>query len=161
MEDDRVRENARALETAFTEKLKTVGFKKKARTWRKDFSKLSWIINLQKSAWGEQFYLNVNVDFRSLDTGGFSARGDLQNRAEQLISPERKEKLAQFLDCENHIPAADRLVFMSYVAEDLLAFLGHFQDEATVLEAVRSRQTLGLHAARGALQAAGMLETTR
>ena len=48
-----------ALEQIFSLKLKLQGFKKAGRTWHRQSGDFVQVINLQKSAFGLQFYVNV------------------------------------------------------------------------------------------------------
>ena len=54
----------------FDNVLKPRGFKKKGNYWRLDGDELIKIINLQKSQWGNQYYINYGFDFKDLDYDG-------------------------------------------------------------------------------------------
>lgn len=54
------------IKSAFTEALKAAGFVKKADTWYHDFSEVVLLANLQKSQFGDQYYVNLAVWIKSL-----------------------------------------------------------------------------------------------
>jgi hypothetical protein len=49
------------LESALHAVLKPLGFRKRARTWRLERPEVISVVNLQKSSWGDDFYLNLGV----------------------------------------------------------------------------------------------------
>lgn len=50
--------------------LKPHGFNRRGNYWRLDDGELIKIINLQKSQWGNQYYINYGFDFKDLDYDG-------------------------------------------------------------------------------------------
>jgi len=62
--------NKKDLIKTFDSILKPNGFKKKGNYWRLDGDELIKIINLQKSQWGNQYYINFGFDFKGLQYDG-------------------------------------------------------------------------------------------
>ncbi len=54
------------LVNIFDNILKPNGFKRKGNYWRLDGDELIKIVNLQKSQWGNQYYINYGFDFKDL-----------------------------------------------------------------------------------------------
>ena len=54
------------IEEAIAPAMKSYGFKKKARTWWRATDDSVQVVNLQKSAYGEQLYINLGLFVRSL-----------------------------------------------------------------------------------------------
>jgi hypothetical protein len=75
------------LEISIAPKLKAIGFLKKARTWRRTAGDCIQVINVQKSPYGEQIYLNLAVYVRSLGSESSPAqhRCHIQARLEQIV----------------------------------------------------------------------------
>jgi len=51
--------DTKTLETLFAQALKAQGFKKKRRNWYRQAKDVLQVVNLQKSDWGPQFWLNL------------------------------------------------------------------------------------------------------
>jgi hypothetical protein len=58
--------NIKDLLKIFDNILKPNGFKRKGNYWRLDGDELIKIVNLQKSQWGNQYYINYGFDFKDL-----------------------------------------------------------------------------------------------
>lgn len=54
------------IETAIDEVLRDEGFMKKSRSWHKLCDETVFLVDLQKSNWGEQYYVNLGVLLRGL-----------------------------------------------------------------------------------------------
>lgn len=78
------------LEIAIAPPLKALGFRKKARTWRRTTSDTICVLNLQKSPFGERLYVNLGVYLRALgqELNPPENRCHVQVRLEQ-IAPEQ------------------------------------------------------------------------
>jgi hypothetical protein len=54
------------LEQAIARVLKPLGYTKRAATWHRDREQVVSLVNLQKSQWGEDWYLNLGVYLKAL-----------------------------------------------------------------------------------------------
>ena len=59
-------ESQPSIEQAIAERLKALGYSKRAATWHRERDQLISVVNLQKSQWGEGWYLNLGVYLRAL-----------------------------------------------------------------------------------------------
>ena len=59
-------ETQKALEQVVARVLKPLGFTKRAATWHRDGEALIAVLNLQKSQWSEDLYLNLGVYLKAL-----------------------------------------------------------------------------------------------
>lgn len=77
------------MEAQFAPSLKALGFKKKARTWTRETQEAFQLVNLQKSQFGEQVYVNVAVYLKALgeETSPPEHRCHIRARLER-IAPE-------------------------------------------------------------------------
>jgi Domain of unknown function (DUF4304) len=56
------------LESAIAPELKAAGFRKKGRTWWRERAEVIQVVNLQKSSFGDQLYINLGVYLKRLGT---------------------------------------------------------------------------------------------
>ncbi len=105
---------ANSLTTEFTKQLaptmKARGYRKTGATWHRSFDKLIQVFNIQKSQWGNQFYLNVGVYLRDLgdELNPTEYRCHVRCRAEHLLSSADFTELHQTLNFDSQIEKADR-----------------------------------------------------
>jgi len=77
------------VEAQFAPGLKALGFKKKARTWTRETAEAFQLVNLQKSQFGEQVYVNVAVYLKALGEETFPPEYRCHIRARlERIAPE-------------------------------------------------------------------------
>jgi hypothetical protein len=76
----------KVLEGRIASVLKPLGYTKRAGTWHRDHGKLISVVNLQKSQWGDDFYLNLGVYLKQLGSENHPAesRCHIRCRAEAL-----------------------------------------------------------------------------
>ncbi|WP_082585445.1 DUF4304 domain-containing protein [Hydrogenophaga sp. Root209] len=81
------------LETAIAPFLKVSGFKKKAKTWRRHCPDVIQVLNLQKSPYGDNMYVNLGVYVRSLgeEQNPPENRCHVQVRLERVTQSEREQ----------------------------------------------------------------------
>lgn len=84
------------------QKLKPLWYVKKWSTWNINFDEVIWILNLQKSQWGDQFYINVWLYVKNEAKNEFITYDDcfmrLWYRLEKLI---RDKNIPEIIDFEN------------------------------------------------------------
>src|SRR4051812_3354033 len=59
-------ESQSSIEQVIAERLKPLGYLKRATTWHRERDQLISVLNLQKSQWGEGWYINLGVYLRAL-----------------------------------------------------------------------------------------------
>ncbi|WDZ78011.1 DUF4304 domain-containing protein [Ensifer adhaerens] len=90
---------------AVADSLKPHGFRKNARSWYLESPETILIVNVQKSQFGNQFYLNCSVVFRSISTVARPKEyhGDIRFRLESVLSPSEAELCVKLLNLENEL----------------------------------------------------------
>jgi len=75
--------------------LKALGFKKKARTWMREDASVFQLLNIQKSQFGEQMYVNVAVYLKALgpETAPPERRCHIRARLERIAPKELFEDI--------------------------------------------------------------------
>lgn len=58
--------DAKALATIVAQCLKPHGFKRKTTSWYRQYPEVTQVVNLQRSPWGPQYYINLGVALRAL-----------------------------------------------------------------------------------------------
>ena len=87
--------------------LSPLGFKKEKKSWLKEEEKLIFAINLQKSQYGYQYYVNIGIFLKSIGVDAQRPeKGQVQLRIEQLCDDD-KEVISLF-NLENDIDDSRR-----------------------------------------------------
>lgn len=83
------------VEAQFAPGLKALGFKKKARTWTRETPDAFQVVDLQKSAFGEQVYVNVAVYLKALgdETSPPEHRCHIRARLERVAPESLSEEI--------------------------------------------------------------------
>lgn len=120
---NRMNETQKALEQAIAGVLKPLGYTKRAATWHREREQVVSVLNLQKSQWGENWYLNLGVYLRSIgdEARPPEARCHVRCRAEMLSGrelPREPAALATFVG-DVAVPWLDALDSERGVAEFL------------------------------------------
>ncbi|HXQ35760.1 MAG TPA: DUF4304 domain-containing protein [Anaerolineales bacterium] len=98
------------LEQSISKELLPLGFKKQGKTWYHDVDECISLLNLQKSEWGAQFYLNLGVFVKQLDPRISTPKEHqchLRLRLSDLVP--NKAEFEQYLDFENEIADEQRI----------------------------------------------------
>lgn len=108
------------IREALSTLLKTHGFKKKSNSWYLDNVESISVVNLQKSQFGDQFYINLGVAFKALGTVKFPAANKchVRFRLERAIPDTEQDICKVALNMENHsISPDDRKATISRLVE--------------------------------------------
>lgn len=134
-------ESAKRLEAEFDGILKPLGFSKKGKHWVRETAQCFSIVSLQKSQWGEQFYVNLAAFVKELDpqvTAPKEPQGHFRVRLTHLLPD--KTALEHCLDFENEVPEEERLGIIGSALRDYgLEWLKSVE----TLEGIRERLTEG------------------
>jgi hypothetical protein len=81
------------LEAAITPSLKASGFTKKARTWWRHSPDVIQVLNLQKSPYGDNLYVNLGIYVKSLgeEQNPPENRCHVQARLERVVHSEHEQ----------------------------------------------------------------------
>jgi hypothetical protein len=94
--------NTKQLESAMSEILKDENFQKKGNSWYMDGADSICVINLQKSDWGGQYYVNLGVSLKCLESSPFPKEHKCHIRSRLCELVEDQELLSQSLNLEDH-----------------------------------------------------------
>jgi len=102
------------IKLAIDATLRKAQFQRKANTWYKELDETTLVVNVQKSSFGEQYYINLGI----LVKGFLASRNDIVPPKEtdchirlrvESLNPDEDEPLKQALNLENHsISPAER-----------------------------------------------------
>ncbi|MCB9981965.1 MAG: DUF4304 domain-containing protein [Rhodospirillales bacterium] len=91
--------NSRLIREALSVPLEKAGFKKKSDTWYWGNDEVVLLLNLQKSQYGEQYYVNCGIGLKSLGAVDFPKenQGHIRFRLTTLADNEESRKSIELL----------------------------------------------------------------
>jgi hypothetical protein len=119
--------NKRELKQTIGDFLKPLGFKKKADSWYLSNAETLVVVNLQKSNFGEQYYINIGCVPISLknEMGATPKEHQTPIRMRlEAVFPDWKTKIRAILDLEKELEAKEtRKEQLTTILRELLALL--------------------------------------
>ncbi|WP_429806643.1 DUF4304 domain-containing protein [Ensifer sp. B1-9] len=122
--------------------VKPFGFRTKARSWYLENPETILIVNLQKSQFGNQFYLNFSVVLRSISTVERPKQyhGDIRFRLEDVLASAEAELCVKLLNLENQLFSdEERQACFAELVDRALPLLLRCGTEAGAAEALSSK----------------------
>jgi len=113
------KESAKRVEAEFNAILKPLGFNKRARHWVRETAQCFTLVNLQKSQWGDKFYVNLGAFVRQLDpqvTAPLEHHCHYRIRLTELVPD--AAALERGLDLENEVAEEERFEVISSALRD-------------------------------------------
>ena len=115
---------------------KPLGFKRKGNNWVQNGDRLVKVINLQKSNFGNYFYINYGFVIKSLK---LTTQMHVDNRLASLEKSERKS-LVDMLDCETKIPWQQRSEYLrSIISTKILPVMKSVVSEQDLYQYLKNR----------------------
>lgn len=105
------------IESILSEMLVPIGFKKKGNYWVINGNVITKIVNLQKSNYGNAFYINYGYILNSIPLGNLMMH--VYNRVTSLDVEERN-RITFLLDFENDIPDNERTKALKEILQSKL-----------------------------------------
>lgn len=109
-------------------------FRKSGPTWHRDQQELIQVVNIQKSQWGDQFYINLGIYLKKLgtETRPTHYRCHIRFRIDFLLAKEDLPTLNCLLNFDEPIPLVARYSELrQLIAQSALAWLdAHTTQEA-------------------------------
>lgn len=101
--------NSNLLKETLITILKSHGFSKKSNNWYLHNAEVILVVNLQKSQYGEQYYLNCGVSLKSFGCGDFPKENlcDIRFRLTSVVPKSDREKCELAFDLENNSLSED------------------------------------------------------
>jgi hypothetical protein len=118
------------------------GFEKKSGSWYRQGEEAIGTVNLQKSQYGPQYYLNVGFWLRELGDERHPKLTDwhISARIEDLV-PEVEERIGQLLDLEHPMPDDERSTELVALLNDRLLPLLERGSTVAGLRSMRADET--------------------
>jgi len=101
-----------------------MGFSRKGNSWFRRGEEIVQVVNLQKSRWGNQYYLNYALWLLALGETSLPREEmcHVRKRVDDLVANEKQ--FNELLDLENDIPAEERAALLSkMLTSDLVPFI--------------------------------------
>jgi hypothetical protein len=119
---------------------KTFGFKRKGNNWFSENNELIKVINLQKSNFGNQYYINYGYILKSLKLDKFEMH--IFHRLSSLDKKEN-ERIKELLDFEGNIDDSQRKSELkSFLEKNLIQSLIQINSEIDILNELKQRSHL-------------------
>lgn len=119
---------------------KPFGFQKKGNNWYVESEELIKTINIQKSKFGDNYYLNYGFILKSLDL--LNLEMHIFNRLGSLNDAEN-QRIMKLLDFEQSIDEEQRRIELSsYIEKNMLEEFKRINTEADLLSELRKRPHL-------------------
>ncbi len=111
------------VQATFDEFGAKLGLEKRARTWYRRSPDVLSILNLQKSQWGAQYYVNVAFWFTALGAEALPKEREahVRTRLDTLLRQTDPAELRAFLDLDAPISETDRVAGLLRLLEGELA----------------------------------------
>jgi hypothetical protein len=135
--------NETALQELITSVLADAGFRKRRSTWFRTRDDTIQVVDLQKSQWGGQYYLNVGVYVRSLGRATVPKEHECHLRTRLTsLDAQHREKIDAALDLERvDLPGDERRdILATALREVALPFL----DQHSTVPQLRQSYRAGL-----------------
>jgi hypothetical protein len=127
--------NKKELAKIIDDVLKPHGFKKKGNYWRLECDELIKIVNLQKSQWGDQYYINYGFDIKGLEND------ELIMHIYRRIGSKDTEG-NNILDLENKLPGDRVKMIVDLLNHSLLTIFAGINSRADLLTDLRQQPHL-------------------
>jgi hypothetical protein len=111
-------------------------FLRKGSTWYRKLDDLIWVVNLQKSQYGRQYYVNIGVWLRELGDLEWPKEQEchVRSRIEALADPMDEPRIKERFDLESSLEEPDRTAL---IIETLSTLLGPVLDRVRSIEDMR------------------------
>ena len=106
--------------------MKSRGFRKTGPNWHRDLDSMIQVLNIQKSQWGDQFYINLGIYLKDLGNEAHPTeyRCHVRARAERFLDGEEFSDFHRLLNFDEPVPLADRYKELKrLIAKSALAWL--------------------------------------
>lgn len=117
-----------------------LGFKKKGNNWVSNGETVNKIVNLQKSQYGNSFYINYGYILKSLPLKGWTSHVEDRLGSDDKV---KNRRIMDLLDLENAIAPSERLPELKErINEQIIKEMQSVTTEKDVLNVLRGRRYL-------------------
>ena len=133
--------NKKSLESVLGDQLSTFGFKKKGSTWYCHREGSLQVVDLQKSSYGMQFFVNLSCVPAGMEIEGMPTPKEnkcpIRVRLTSVF-PEQKEDIEKVFDLEfSSISELDRIAQVCRIVNDLIfPFMACMNDASSIRQAI-------------------------
>ncbi len=124
------------------ELISEAGFKKKSNNWYWANDDVIFVVNLQKSIYGMQFYLNFGVALRDLEIKEYPKenKSHIRFRLSSIVPVKKKKEVDAVFDLENNLFSDEkrREIISFYIRDVALPFLFSLSSKEGIAEAISS-----------------------
>jgi hypothetical protein len=133
----RMNENVKIIENIISKVLKENNYKKKGLSWYQETNDTVVLLELQKSSWGMQFYINIAVFLKVFGSISLPPKEWKCHIRGRLSSPEGEDKLGKALDLETEYILDEReRIILKYLHEYALPILNSFKSLRSIKQLI-------------------------
>ena len=128
------------LANALSEILLPIGFKKKGNYWVINVEEIAKLVNLQKSQYGNHYYINFGYIIKSIPLNGL-----MMHIYQRLAFTDKNENLRikELLDLENSIPDQNRKnELIQFIQHKMICDIQKTNTENDILNELKQRTQL-------------------
>ena len=133
--------SGKIIEEAIAGVFKEAGFKKRGTTWHLNIHECICVVNLQKSQWGEQYYINLGVLLKRLApvSSPNESQCHIRERLSEIVP--NTSQCEKALNLEEPLPTQQRIAIITgMLREHALPFLLSLQSSDGIRKALRSER---------------------
>lgn len=131
----------KSLESIFGDQLRAQGFKRKASSWYRQTEGGLQMVNLQKSSWGMQFYVNLCCVPNGMEVEGMPTPKEYKCPIRVRLTsafPEQRKEIERVFDLElsgiNDSERAEQIA--TFTRDLLLMFMDYMRDALSLRKAI-------------------------
>lgn len=154
--------NVKSIHQVIRESVGEYGFKKKSNSWFFLNSEVTQIINVQKSIYGEAFYINCGIGINQLEPKSFQKEVDCHIRArassDVFMEDAEREEIKKLLDfSRDDVDYLTRMnKFKYYLDSYILPFFEKYNSLDEIFKAVREKRFSNIPVSREVYELAGI-----
>jgi len=124
--------------------LKKEGYKKKSNSFYKTYNDVIFVINLQKSQWGERFYINIGLWYKKIEAEmEFPKEYQCHLRFRIEDFQKIKHSINKILDPNNDIVDIDKFeIEFKNIIPGLDNYLKELSDKNKLLDIIQTKNTM-------------------
>ena len=108
-------DNEKTFKDFFTKTMKELGFKKTSGSWHKENDDIHFLVNLQKSNYGANYYINLGIFLKMISDGNYrEEKSHLRTRVESLVFNDECE-IIDALNLEKTMVEEQRLLVLEKI----------------------------------------------
>ncbi len=134
--ESKISMDGKAVGSVVAQCLKPHGFKRKTTSWYRQFPEVTQVVNLQRSPWGPQYYINLGVALRALLDDPNPKENHCHARARIERAGADPDETKSVFDLEFPVSDEERAIQIRSILDHGVQWLDRMRSEAEVKAAI-------------------------